>query len=371
MAASTMVTSFVRALVVLQFATLVSAHGSMGTPPSRNMHGLPPKCINKGGKKYCDAGCSHEACLWYQVGCMVGCDECSLDGKEMWPTPAHVSCKRNGSLVPPGKTPFPVPRTVPPAARTWNMDGKSRAGDFTKYMPWTSPGASPITDSCGVASGFRQGSPFGKGVPSGYKGGDLGSAVLKPLLNKTVISAGGEFEAGFGLEVNHGGGYSYRLCPVGETLTEACFQANVLEFAGPNHTIKYIDGSRPDLQIPAMTISTGTTPAGSQWRRLPFPACNCDLGEGCYWDEDKCTGEADAMCAYEQQANPPPRCPTGVQFPVPAEDLYGYGDVPPVLITDTLKVPASLAKGDYVLSWRWDCEQTPQIWNTCADLTVV
>ena len=28
-------------------------------------------------------------------------------------------------------------------------------------------------------------------------------------------------------------------------------------------------------------------------------------------------------------------------------------------------------KGDYVLSWRWDCEQTPQIWNTCADLTVV
>ena len=32
---------------------------------------------------------------------------------------------------------------------------------------------------------------------------------------------------------------------------------------------------------------------------------------------------------------------------------------------------AHLALGDYVLSWRWDCEQTPQIWNTCADLTVV
>ena len=78
-----------------------------------------------------------------------------------------------------------------------------------------------------------------------------------------------------------------------------------------------------------------------------------------------------ATRAYEQQAHPPPRCPTGTQFPVPHDDLYGYGDVPPVLISDKLHVPAATPKGDYVLSWRWDCEQTPQIWNTCADLTVV
>ena len=84
-------------------------------------------------------------------------------------------------------------------------------------------------------------------------------------------------------------------------------------------------------------------------------------------------GKGGATLAYEQQPNAPSRCPTGVQFPVPPQvpEGYGYGDVPPVLITDKLKVPASLAKGDYVLSWRWDCEQTPQIWNTCADLTVV
>ena len=49
--------------------------------------------------------------------------------------------------------------------------------------------------------------------------------------------------------------------------------------------------------------------------------------------------------------------------------LYGYGDVPAVLIKDQLKIPATL-KGDYVLSWRWDCEQTDQIWSTCADITV-
>lgn len=287
--------------------------------------------------------------------------------------------------------------------------------------------------------------------------------MLKPLATKTVVKAGGELEAGFGFTVNHGGGYSYRLCRAGD-LSEECFQTGALTFATPNHTIRWIDGSKPDLRLPAMTIRQGTTPAGSEWRRIPFPACNCDLGEGCFvqeltpieddeGDEDdvaayeeherrtferllaaggldgdapepssngKC--QADPGCkatgtkgssgckecegadscgeccpgcttktwgqykwcycgqpkpskggatrAYEQQANAPPRCPTGVQFPVPADDLYGYGDVPPVLVTDKLRVPPGLHPGEYVLSWRWDCEQTPQIWNSCADIRV-
>ena len=97
------------------------------------------------------------------------------------------------------------------------------------------------------------------------------------------------------------------------------------------------------------------------------------------------------MCAYEQQEDAPDRCPTGTQFPVPADDLhvaawkpslstrveeslrpsrYGYADVPSVLVTDRVKIPRGL-KGDYVLSWRWDCEQTNQVWNSCADITVV
>merc|ERR1712032_885143 len=25
-------------------------------------------------------------------------------------------------------------------------------------------------------------------------------------------------------------------------------------------------------------------------------------------------------------------------------------------------------KGDWVLSWRWDCEETAQIWSNCADV---
>jgi hypothetical protein len=37
-------------------------------------------------------------------------------------------------------------------------------------------------------------------------------------------------------------------------------------------------------------------------------------------------------------------------------------------IMDEVQVPNT--PGDYVLSWRWDCEQTDQVWNSCADITV-
>ena len=32
--------------------------------------------------------------------------------------------------------------------------------------------------------------------------------------------------------------------------------------------------------------------------------------------------------------------------------------------------PAGRAAGDYLLSWRWDCEQTNQIWQNCADVRI-
>ena len=39
------------------------------------------------------------------------------------------------------------------------------------------------------------------------------------------------------------------------------------------------------------------------------------------------------------------------------------------VIVDRVRAPA--AKGDYVLRWRWDAEQTSQVWSSCADITVV
>ena len=50
-------------------------------------------------------------------------------------------------------------------------------------------------------------------------------------------------------------------------------------------------------------------------------------------------------------------------------DSDGWNDLG-IQMVDQLKVPADLAPGSYSLSWRWDCEQTPQVWNSCADITV-
>ena len=30
-----------------------------------------------------------------------------------------------------------------------------------------------------------------------------------------------------------------------------------------------------------------------------------------------------------------------------------------------------VTRTEYVLSWRWDCELTAQVWNACSDVTIV
>jgi len=74
--------------------------------------------------------------------------------------------------------------------------------------------------------------------------------------------------------------------------------------------------------------------------------------------------------AYEVQSDALPRCPTGLQFPAPWAEGYGYYDeeVRSFEIVDTVIVPD--LPGEYLLSWRWDNEQSPQIWNNCADIII-
>lgn len=38
-------------------------------------------------------------------------------------------------------------------------------------------------------------------------------------------------------------------------------------------------------------------------------------------------------------------------------------------VVDKVTVP-KVPPGDYVVSFRWDCEQTPQIWAQCSDVTI-
>merc|ERR1711871_419534 len=65
------------------------------------------------------------------------------------------------------------------------------------------------------------------------------------------------------------------------------------------------------------------------------------------------------------------RCKTGVMFPTQWDDGHsGFVGGPGYSMTDQVIVPSDLEPGEYSLSFRWDCEQTPQVWNSCADVTI-
>merc|ERR1712115_270714 len=87
------------------------------------------------------------------------------------------------------------------------------------------------------------------------------------------------------------------------------------------------------------------------------------------------------------------QCPPGMtQFEEPAPGISGYiGNfaafysntdvmVPPKVVgiegfsfsvMDEVTIPDHLEEGEYLLSWRWDCEQSPQIWQQCSDIRLV
>ena len=88
---------------------------------------------------------------------------------------------------------------------------------------------------------------------------------------------------------------------------------------------KYISDYSPDNWIARTLITTtlGTTPEGSMWAKIDLPE--------------------------------PPK----------TSSVKGYA------FKDVLEVPETLELGDYVLSFRWDCERTPQVWNSCANIKIV
>merc|ERR1712046_154801 len=40
-------------------------------------------------------------------------------------------------------------------------------------------------------------------------------------------------------------------------------------------------------------------------------------------------------------------------------------------IIDELQIPAGLSPGNYTLSFRYDCEQTTQVWSSCANIRII
>lgn len=231
--------------------------------------------------------------------------------------------------------------------------------DIARTHPWRAPGTAPMTSPCGVQGGNPLGCPHGNPGRGGcYSGGWGHGSDNRKLMHQGVVTEwkiGSVQEVKWGNFANHDGGYSYRLCkkPTDPMdLTEECFRKTPLDFVGDTQWIEYVSGKKKGkrVEFTGMTAKENiTSPAGSQWRRNPIPACNWLTGRG-----TRCLG-----------FQFPPFDGKGVFTP-----FGGYGPFPDWQIVDQVQVPKDLPEGDYVLSWRWDVEEFGQVWSSCSHIRI-
>jgi hypothetical protein len=362
------------------------AHGSMVMPLARNSIDAedprwsdgkhpetgwiePYNCLCTNGTDTCNNG---QSCFWFSNGCTPGCKACDGNGNR-YPNFDHCPTEKKADL---GQA---------LAKKYWTGDptwAENSTYDIFKFNPWRYPGKAPVFDSCGMAGG-RWTEAFNAAAfnSSAYaKMGDMGSQVLKPRPTGTTWARGGTAKTRWQLTANHGGGYLFRLCPAGSKLDEACFSQTQLAWATGTHVLRFANASR-DVEIAATDITEG---GGLGWRLNPFPNVRsdpCDYnvtlhdgpGHHCSWMH--CPGcgpptySADEscpdVCDKHYPGTPDGRAPT-LPFPNPTSaNMHQFS------VEDTVAVPKGIAAGEYVLSWRWDCEHSSQVWNTCADVTIV
>lgn len=231
---------------------------------------------------------------------------------------------------------------------------------------------------CGVANGGPQNYSRYPGIPGIPQGTD---GLTLPRTSPQFWSRGTEVEVAWAISANHGGGYSYRLCRSDGNVSEECFQSSPLRFAGDKSWIVYTDGHRKEFT--RTTVRVGTFPAESEWARNPIPGCRmCSTYERCgtplepgpppgtaaWHDWNVCSANCDGGETFKL-----PSCPAGTaQFPEVVPGLSSFENVTwDFSIMDHVIVPPSIQPGDYLLSWRWDCEQTRQVWQNCADVRIV
>ena len=86
------------------------------------------------------------------------------------------------------------------------------------------------------------------------KVGDMGSNLPK-LPSGAVWKAGSVVETRWSVRANHGGGWQFRLCPLGSELTEACFQKTPMPFAGDSRMMM---SNGTMLNLSSTFVSEGT-----------------------------------------------------------------------------------------------------------------
>jgi len=223
-----------------------------------------------------------------------------------------------------------------------------------RYNPWAQPGTAPVYgEGCGANGGnpngcqgdFDDSSPFGTCCGGGKSNNWSGCGGFTGGKSALEHYEDGLFGNGFTTTwtrgnvepvywttgAGHQGGYAYRLCKIpagGIThITEECFNQGHLSFVGDTNWIyagirpyQIYDHSKWE-EVPAVRTTEGTYPPGSEWTKI--------------------TVQKNSLLQT------------------------GWG------IKDHIQVPSDLEPGAYVLSFRWDCQKTPQIWNTCANIEVV
>lgn len=337
---------------LLSIASGVAGHGVMYEPPVRQSFGL----------NVLKPACAGASCLWFNQGTTIGCPKATGGGAVF---PDKPDCMN------PAK---PTIQFGDKELRTYAMNVIYRLSDYTKHHPWRYPGSAPVENACGIAGGWYTKGAAGNGgdAPPGVPQGALGTDLAK-LLDETVWIAGSVVEVGWGITANHGGGYQYRLCPASEDPTEACFQQHPLEFYGDDQWIQYGHGLNASdrVKIPAVRVSGDkVVPSGSTWTKNPIPPCNTPIAGGaqhtpCLGPTFKPpisggAGEAYGFGGGMCQSELPGATCDDAEF---AQQNFDFG------IVDQVRVP-NLPDGEYILSFRWDSEQTPQVWNSCGDVTI-
>ena len=293
-----------------------------------------------------------QSCFYFSHGCTIHCDRC--DGKTA----------RFGSTCGNEKT---AKATICAAEhRTLNRKAACGSTDDRYYFsPWRAPGSAPVFDACGMAGGspwaigkpgWAPGGPSAAGVryqnTTHAKQGDLGSN-LPAAPSGVSWSAGSLVEVSWTMRTNHGGGYQWRIASAKGPLTEEAFQKTVLEPEGMS-SLRWGGKRGKQLFFNATRISYGTVPANSTWTMNPLPRADA-------------TKYPDAMDAFPAVCYDPNAPADGSGADGLCSGWYGPDNLE---VVDSVRVPRSLEAGDYVVQWRWDCEESSQIWMNCADVTV-
>jgi len=291
---------------------------------------------------------------WATSECSGNPEECSFMGNVPNEGNCEGRCRAGAGLVAWFTNYTSVPeRTIEKEYLTQGLTNKGPLG----LHPWNSPGSAKIFgNGCGVNGGNPNGclgedNVFGRCCGGSWKGNGSGGRIWesgcggyvggKPALRHykdglfaqaqtTTWERGTNATVMWESKAYHRGGYAYRLCRVrrGKTwkVNERCFRRGHLKFASDTTWTYYASRNGPwDPENweanPIVKTNVGTNPPGSEWVKVNLP-------------KDKVGSEKWAF-------------------------------------KDLVEVPESLKPGQYVLSFRWDCQQSPQVWNSCANIDIV